>query len=324
MNETSGRHVELDVVQNYFQEKLDGVLTVEGDPPARLVIAASHDELAIRVPATESVPDVTPFSNIRLDLIDDEQATWHQLSVRVDGNLAEVYATLRGVLDRLQVSKVPLSAAVESALDSLEEILAKRRGLSEDQQLGLAGELLTFVALADAEGVDSALEAWMGPLGEEHDFALSTGDVEVKVTLGERRQHWISSLTQLIPTPGRKLYLLSIQLTPAGGGAGWSLPVLADRARRLNGAQASAVQLRLDGMGYRTNDADLYVSRWTLRSAPEFYLVDDQFPVITQDALLQVVPSTNRIVDVRYRIDLSGLPAVEPLFPFEQTRMEAP
>lgn len=324
MNETSGRHVELDVVQKYFQENLDGVLTVDGDPPARLVIAASHDELAIRVPSTESVPDVTAFSNIRLDLIDDEQATWHQLSVRVDGNLAEVYATLRGVLDRLQVSKVPLSAAVESALDSLEEILAKRRGLSEDQQLGLAGELLTFVALANTEGVDSALEAWMGPLGEEHDFALSAGDVEVKVTLGERRQHWISSLTQLIPTPGRKLYVLSIQLTPAGGGAGWSLPVLADRARRLNESQASAVQLRLDGMGYRTNDADLYVSRWTLRSAPEFYLVDEQFPVITQDALLQVVPSTNRIVDVRYRIDLSGLPAVEPLFPFEQSRMEAP
>lgn len=324
MNETSGRHVELDVVQKYFQENLDGVLTVDGDPPARLVIAASHDELAIRVPATESVPDVTAFSNIRLDLIDDEQATWHQVSVRVDGNLAEVYATLRGVLDRIQVSKVPLSAAVESALDSLEEILAKRRGLSEDQQLGLAGELLTFVALADTEGVDSALEAWMGPLGEEHDFALSTGDVEVKVTLGERRQHWISSLTQLIPTPGRKLYVLSIQLTPAGGGAGWSLPMLADRARRLNESQASAVQLRLDGMGYRTNDADLYVSRWTLRSAPEFYLVDEQFPVITQDALLQVVPSTNRIVDVRYRIDLSGLPAVEPLFPFKQSRMEAP
>jgi hypothetical protein len=324
MNETSGRHVELEVVQKYFQENLDGVLTVDGDPPARLVIAPSHDELAIRVPATESVPDVTAFSNIRLDLIDDEQATWHQLSVRVDGNLAEVYATLRGVLDRIQVSKVALSAAVESALDSLEEILAKRRGLSEDQQLGLAGELLTFVALADAEGVDSALEAWMGPLGEEHDFAISTGDVEVKVTLGERRQHWISSLTQLIPTPGRKLYVLSIQLTPAGGGAGWSLPVLADRARRLNESQASAVQLRLDGMGYRTNDADLYVSRWTLRSAPEFYLVDEQFPVITQDALSQVVPSTNRIVDVRYRIDLSGLPAVEPLFPFEQSRTEAP
>jgi hypothetical protein len=317
MNETSERHVDLAVVEKYFEEGLDGVLTVEGEPPARLVIAATHDELAIRVPAAESVPDVTAFSNIRLDLQDDEGATWHQLSVRIDGNLAEVYSTLRGVLDRIQISKVPLSTAVESALDSLAEILSKRRGLSEDQQLGLAGELLAFVAFANVQDVSSALEAWMGPLGEEHDFALPGGDVEVKVTLGERRHHWISSLTQLIPTPGRKLYVLSIQLTPAGAGTGWSLPTLAESARKLNDSHASAVEARLDGMGYRMSDADLYVARWTMRSIPQFFLVDESFPVITQNALSQMVPSSNRIVDVRYRIDLSGLPPAQPLFPFD-------
>lgn len=317
MTDSADRHVDVAAIEKYFDDGLDGVLAVEGHPPARLVISAAHDELAIRVPATQDVPDVTAFSNIRLDLLDEEGATWHQLSVRVDGNLAEVYSTLRGVLDRVQISKIPLSAAVASALDSLAEILSKRRGLSKDQQLGLAGELLAFAALANAQDVSAALEAWMGPLGEEHDFALPNGDVEVKVTLSERRHHWISSLSQLVPTLGRKLYVLSIQLTPAGAGTGWSLPALAEHARTLNDSQASAVESRINEMGYRTSDSDLYVDRWTLRSAPQFFLVDENFPVISQDALSQVVPSSTRIVDIRYRVDLSGLPPSKPLFPFD-------
>lgn len=322
MNSDNDRHVGQEVIEKYFGEGLDGVLTIAGDPPARLVIAGSKSDLSIRVPATDAVPDVSGFSNIRLDFIDDEGMSWHQVTVRVDENLAEVYTTLCGVLDRVQLSKTPLSVAVDEALDSLAEILARRRGLSDDQQLGLVGELLAFLTLAETQGVEFALKAWMGPLGEEHDFALPSGDLEVKVTLSERRQHWISSITQLVPIPGRDLYLLSTQLTAAGAGTGWSLPGLVDQARRLNEAQAPKVDMRLEGMGYRAMDADLYMSRWTLRSTPQFFLVDREFPVISQEALTKSVPTSNRIVEVRYRIDLTGLLAANPLFMFVSPRKE--
>ena len=59
------------------------------------------------------------------------------------------------------------------------------------------------------------MNSWRGPIGEEHDFGMSAPDVEVKTTLGERREHWISTATQLVPTGDRPLYLLSIQLTSA-------------------------------------------------------------------------------------------------------------
>lgn len=317
MSSATDRHVDLGIVEGYFEERLDGVLSVEGEPPARLVIAASDSELALRLPASETAPDITAFSNIRLDFIDDEGVSWHQMSVRVEDNLGAVYAALCGIIDRVQLSNTPLSVAVDEVLDSLAEILARRRGLSEDQQLGLAGELLTFLALADTEGFAFALEAWMGPLGEEHDFALPASDIEVKVTLGERRQHWISSVTQLVPTPGRHLYLLSFQLTPAGAGSGWSLPTLVELAHNADKGQASNVDIRLDGMGYRSTDSDLYIARWTFRSKPQFFAVDDAFPAISPDVLTKSAPSSNRIVDVRYRIDLTGLPTSDPLFSFD-------
>jgi len=317
MNEGLDRHVDLAVIERYFADGVDGVLTIDGDPSARLVVAVGKSELALRVPATDAAPDVSAFANLSIDFIDDEGRSWHQMSVRIEDNLSEVYATLRSIIDRMQLAKIPFSVAVDEVLDSLAEILARRRGLSEDQQLGLAGELLTFVALAADSGLETALEAWMGPLGEEHDFVLPDGDLEVKVTLGERRQHWISSVTQLVPTPNRSLYLVSVQLTLAGAGAGWSLPALVDLARDLNGTRTSDVDTRLLRMGYRAIDTDLYYERWTLRSTPQFFLVDSEFPVISEELISQSVPSSNRIIDVRYRIDLTGYPFNEPLFSFD-------
>ena len=60
---------------------------------------------------------------------------------------------------------------------------------------------------------------------------MSEADLEVKTTTGERREHWISTTTQLVPTGDRPLYLLSIQLTAAALDAGHTLPSLIASAR---------------------------------------------------------------------------------------------
>jgi hypothetical protein len=313
-NNELARHAEVGAIEKYFTNRIDGVLSIQGSPPARLVMSPSSSELAIRVVASSHAPDVSSFTNISMDYLEDEGAAWHQLSVRVDDNLAEVYATLCAIVDRVQVSGAQFKVAVEEVLDSLADILARRRGLSEDQQLGLAGELLCVLAIGSESGFDVALDSWTGPLGEEHDFGLSGVDVEVKVTLSEKRHHWISSLSQLVPTPGRALLLLSIQLTLAGAGRGWSLPDLVKLVDEANGVHLAEVDARLERLGFRRIDADLYGSRWTMRTSPAFFQVDDEFPVISQDSLEHAVPSSNRVLDVRYRIDLTGIPIAAPLF----------
>ena len=76
--------------------------------------------------------------------------------------------------------------------------------------------------------------------------------------------------------------------------------------------------MRLDAvlarLGYRDRDSDLYQSRWTLRTAPAFYGVNPDFPALTQGRLDAVVPSAERITDLRYRIDLTGLSSSPSLF----------
>jgi hypothetical protein len=140
--------------------------------------------------------------------------------------------------------------------------------------------------------------------------------LEVKTTLGERREHWISTATQLARTGDRPLYLVSIQLTSAGLGVGWTLPRLVADVRAAVTGSGEPFEAALRHSGYRDRDADLYRSHWALRTSPAFYRIDDQFPALTQDRIDTSVPSAQRITDIRYRIDLSGMPTSPELFAF--------
>ena len=310
----SSRHVPIGVVEDYLVQGLDGVLGVDGSPAGRLLISPHHQTLAVQFPPDVRGPNVVEFENLDFDVITDETGTWHQLSVQLDDNLDEVYALLCAILDRVQLSGQSFAEAIEESLDSLTGILAVRRSLSREKQVGLFGELWTLLAVAEAKGAAAAIDSWRGPLGEEHDFGMSEADLEVKTTTGERREHWISTTTQLVPTGHRPLYLLSIQLTAAALDAGHTLPSLIASARSALATHVVRLDAVLARLGYRDRDSDLYHSRWTLRTSPAFYQVGLQFPAVTQERLEAMVPSSERITDLRYRVDLTGLEPSPPLF----------
>lgn len=309
-----GRHVPVGVVEDYLVQGTDGVLGVTGSPTGRLLIDPHHQTLAVQFPAGERAPNVVEFENLDFDVISDDKVVWHQLAVRLDDNLDEVYALLSAILDRVQLSGEPFADAVEEALNSLTGILAVRHSLTREKQVGLFGELCVLLALAESIGCDAAITSWRGPRAEEHDFGMPNDDVEVKTTLSERREHWISTATQLVPTGDRPLYLLSIQLTTAALDSGHTLPDLVASARSKLAAQATRLEVVLAQLGYRDHDSDLYHSHWTLRTTPAFYEVGPGFPAITQGILDEAVPSAERIKDLRYRIDLTGLPPSPALF----------
>jgi hypothetical protein len=160
------------------------------------------------------------------------------------------------------------------------------------------------------------MDAWRGPFGEEHDFGTDV-DLEVKTTLSERREHWISTTTQLMPTGDRSLYLVSIQLTAAALDVGWTLPALVEFARGRLGSEATRLDNVLKGLGYRDRDADLYRSRWALRTMPAFYEIDATFPAVTQERLDSCIPTAERIKELRYRVDLTNMVSATPILPFD-------
>jgi hypothetical protein len=299
--------VPVGLIEDYLVSGLDGVIGVAGSPAGRLVIDPHHGTLAVQFQAGDRAPDVVEFENLSFDVITDERGTWHQVAVRLDDNLDEVYALLCAVLDRVQLAGEAFAEAMEEALDSLTGILAVRHALTREKQVGLFGELWVLLALAERIGCGDAVSAWRGPLGEEHDFGLAALDLEVKTTLSERRAHWISTITQLVPTGDRPLYLLSVQLTGAAVNAGYTLPNLVALAREKLAVHVGRFDAALAHLAYRDRDSDLYHSRWTLRTTPTFYEVDSRFPAVTEERLDAVVPSAERITDLRYRLDLTGL-----------------
>ena len=221
------RHIGIEGVKEYMELGVPGTLRVDGDPTGYLVIDPAGKRLAIQLPADGQLPNCARYENVDATRVTRNGTDWNQLSVTAGDRLEDLYPLLCQVLDRVQLEGQAFSAAVLDVLRVYRNVLSHRSGLSEADQVGLFGELLVLRHLVAMTGADSAMARWLGPSSEEHDFAFDQFDFEVKTTTGERRRHWISSLSQLTPTEGKQLFLISIQITGAGA-QGQSLPMLVD------------------------------------------------------------------------------------------------
>ena len=186
------------------------------------------------------------------------------------------------------------------------------------QALGLFGELLLLRTLLDTFDEFTVLDWWLGPLAEERDYAFPAFDAEVKTTLGESRTHVIHGAGQLEPSPGRSLWLVSIQITRAGGDPkGIGLPGLVNEIRERLTATRDQFVSHLASEGWDDDDAAMYPTAYVLRMTPAAYLVDDDFPAVTPGRLRAMVPHSDLVSDVTYRVDVSGRTAGSPGDPLD-------
>ena len=280
------------------------------EPLCVLGIDPPRGELTLRTPATGSDIDVSAYRMIRTDIVEEpgDETVWFRVTVEAKGIEYEAYSLLQAVTDQLQQGD-DLERALHVALDAFRGLLARAPRLSEDQEIGLFGELVALDRLIDGVGETKALAAWLGPRAEEHDFVLGEADVEVKTTRSERRIHVIHGLGQLTPTPGRPLHLMSVQVTGAGAaGNGETLPELIERIRRRLRSGRTDFDDRLTDCGWEDAQADrLYTTRLLVRSEPRFYNVDGAFPAITSAGLSPIVTRPELVRSIDYRIDVTDL-----------------
>ena len=280
------------------------------EPLCVLGIDPPRGELTLRTPATGSDIDVSAYRMIRTDIVEEpgDETVWFRVTVEAKGIEYEAYSLLQAVTDQLQQGD-DLERALHVALDAFRGLLARAPRLSEDQEIGLFGELVALDRLIDGVGETKALAAWLGPRAEEQDFVLGEADVEVKTTRSERRIHVIHGLGQLTPTPGRPLHLMSVQVTGAGAaGNGETLPELIERIRRRLRSGRTDFDDRLTDCGWEDAQADrLYTTRLLVRSEPRFYNVDGAFPAITSAGLSRIVTRPELVRSIDYRIDVTDL-----------------
>ena len=269
-----------------------------------LTVDSIDRQIVLEAPDDGTAHETGLLKNVTIDRSDDD--TRCRLTVEV-GDLPEVSYSLAFSVYKGLESGQTFGESLDAALEAFRSAIAKKRKLSDEQVSGLYGELLVLEELIRVRGAEDALDMWLGPDGEEHDFRLAAVDLEVKTTLAEKRIHLISGVNQLKPREGVPLWLLSLQITRAGQGRGRSLDAICMEVIEAVGQHHRALKYKLAASGWSLEDRGLYGTKFDLRSTPRSYLVDERFPAITEERLITAIPQAGLVSDVRYRVDVRTL-----------------
>lgn len=269
-----------------------------------LTVDSIHRQIVLETPDDGTAHDTGLLKNVTIDRIDDD--TRCRLTIEV-GDLPEVSYSLAFSVYKGLESGQSFGESLEAAVGAFRSAIAKKQKLSDEQVSGLYGELLVLEELIRVRGAEDAMDMWLGSDGEEHDLRLPVVDLEVKTTLAEKRVHVISGVNQLKPREGVPLWLLSLQITRAGQGRGRSLDELCMELIEKAAPHQRALKYKLADSGWSLEDHGLYGTRFDLRNNPRAYLVDEQFPAITEDRLITAIPQAGLVSDVRYRVDVRTL-----------------
>ena len=172
--------------------------------------------------------------------------------------------------------------------------------LSEEQELGLFGELVVLEQLVEV-GLPPCdlLEAWQGPADGLQDFIFGNGGIEVKTTLSVGAfPAVVSSLEQLDDSLRQPLFVAATRL--AIHSAGMTLPEMVDDIRGCLDSDQEALEtfdIRLMQAGLLASTFSRYTRRFR-RVSSAVLCVRGDFPRLTR---ANVHPQVRK---ARYEVDL--------------------
>ena len=306
-----------DTLEKYFRSGTVTVHHVNDSPEVDITIDGPGQKISVLTPRKGMVLDAASLRRVTTGVDVRNGQEWARFTLDARGMYAAAYGLVISVVQAMR-GGATFAAATSAAMTNMKALLAAKPRISEEKQIGLVGELLLFRSLLDTFDEYTVIDWWLGPLAEEHDYAFPAFDAEVKTTLGESRTHVIHGAGQLEPSPGRSLWLVSVQVTRAGGNPdGVGLAGLIHEIReRLTGTRDRFVS-RLSSEGWDDEDAAMYPTSYVLRTTPAAYLVDDDFPAVTRQRLRSVVPHSDLVSDVTYRVNVSGRTAGSPGQPLD-------
>jgi hypothetical protein len=301
-----------DTLEKYFRSGTVTTHMVSESPEVLIRIDSSGQKISLLTRHTGMLQDTAELKRVSTGLETRDGTEWARITVDARSMHTEAYGLMLSIVQAMH-GGATFAAATSAAMTNMKALLAAKPRISEEKQVGLVGELLLFRSLLDAFDESTVIDWWLGPLAEERDYAFPAFDAEVKTTLGESRTHVIHGSGQLEPSPGRSLWLVSVQLTRAGGDPnGINLPGLIQTIRERLTTTRDQFVTYLATESWEDDDAAMYPTAYTLRTTPAAYLVDDDFPAVTSTRLHAVVPHSELISAVTYRVDVSSRTAGDP------------
>jgi hypothetical protein len=214
------------------------------------------------------------------------------------------------VAERVIEERLSATQAVSLELSCFADLLEARPFLGIERQIGLIGELLFLGHLVEGFGI-GALDSWIGPAGEPHDFRVQSAEFEVKTTTATKRIHTIHGMEQLVPSMSCSLYLISVLLGPPGADIGFSLPDLVSKlSKHFAAAPVSLSQFTsaLASAGYRGEDSIHYSRKFLMRRPLALVPIDSAFPAITRPGIQRLLgANAMRIESLSFDVNVEGL-----------------
>lgn len=201
----------------------------------------------------------------------------------------------------------------DSLLEEIKNLLEKWKGMltldtekvmSLNDVIGLFGELLFLDYLVNVKKI-FALDNWVGPNGNRHDFEFSQHSIEVKsTTVKNGNEIHVSGVTQLEPYPGKSVAILRIKLEIEPNGT--SLPELIKKINAAGSLSKEKFSEKLAKYGYQGDKEHLYAGICFQPIEFQVIPVDSKFPRITAKSLLVIDPAS-RIKEIAYIVNVAGL-----------------
>jgi hypothetical protein len=307
------RHLSPEGFASYLRSAAPIEHLIPGEPPLALFVDPQRMRIGLRGPArANEVPAPSRRERVAIQLLHHKGQRMVEIAISDARLFEDAYPILCSVADRVQIDKLSLSDALTRTLRHLGHLLEPEGGLPQDLEISLLGELAILIGAIRAYSPAAGVQAWRGWDREEHDFDLMGCDVEVKTTTSESRHHRISSLTQLVATGDRPLWLISVQVTRAGSGT--TIAELIGRVRDLLTDEDARVRFedQLNAAGWRDRYQQSVVDAWRLRSPITAYQVASSFPRLTPDLLAGTGVRADLIDDVTYRVNLTNRPPDPP------------
>jgi hypothetical protein len=299
-----------ELLSTYIETGTPVDVVIQNDPRISVFVDGGGARLGALIEyKDESTPLNNPLAVISVS-VKIGSVRYMEISTRYRELYRDFYLLLGELIDSIVKGGTSPSVALKSALSRWQTLLRSNVLLSDERQLGLFGELWVLERLLSSIGA-AALDAWVGPLRQEHDFRLSNNEFEVKTTSSARRTHIINGLGQLSPSQNCSLYIVSLQFTLAGAGGRTLAETVAELELPVKKSGADVWQFGrlLELVGYRAGEAQYYSTRRRIGGTPRIIPVAGGCPRLTRESLsnirLEYLP--DRILDAQYRIDVEGL-----------------
>jgi hypothetical protein len=271
-------------------------------------------------PGTTVPPEFSKLALIGTRTVQKKGREFLEVATATSSLQRQFYHFAVAVAERVIVEKRPAVEAVGLELQCFTDLLEEKSILAIERQIGLVGELL-FLERLIARGGLNALDAWLGPIGEPHDFRLEAREFEVKTTLSPHRIHTIHGTEQLVPSLGCTLYLVSVLLGPSGVSKGFSLAEkITDLSAKFAsvGARLNQFMAALEACGFHDADSGHYTRRFAVRRPMGLVRVDESCPAVTRPVIQAALgPLATRIESLQYDVSVEGLGCEDGTVEFE-------